>query len=81
MYLGLSSLMQMTESDWCFGVCSCLGYLADVVAMYHGPFSARFKYFDCSVGKSWLCFVIELEDRTFDIICDDEDQVSRGVPC
>lgn len=59
------------------------GYLADVVAMYHGPFSARFKYFDCSVGKSWLCFVIEFDEKTFDIICDNEEQVplSRLLVC
>jgi len=49
--------------------------VADVVAMYHGPFSSRFAYFDCSVGKSWMCIVIEFEDRTFDIVCDSVEQL------
>jgi hypothetical protein len=48
--------------------------LADIIGMYNGPFSQRFKFFDCSIGKSWLCIVIELEHRTIDLVCEDEEQ-------
>ena len=52
-----------------------VGPLADVVGMLYGPFSERFKDFDCSVGKAWLCLVIVLENRTFDLVCEDVEQV------
>lgn len=59
---------------------AAVGMLADVIGMHYGPFSERFKYFDCSIGKSWLCLVVEFEERTLDIVCDSVQQVGVLVP-
>lgn len=44
--------------------------------MHYGPFSERFRYFDCSVNSSWLCLVVEFPDRTVDLLCKDIAQVT-----
>jgi Regulator of G protein signaling domain len=51
--------------------------LYDVLAMFYGPFSNRFRYFDCSIGKAWLCMVIVFEERTMDIVFENVAQLTR----
>jgi hypothetical protein len=51
--------------------------LAEVIAMHYGPFSNRFRYYNCGVNKAWLCFVVELESRTLDIVCENVEQLTR----
>lgn len=53
--------------------------LADVQFIRYGPFSRRFEQYDVREGKPWLCFSLYLEHRTFDLECQNENQVG-GMP-
>jgi len=56
-------------------------WLADVRVMYYGPyhswnFQRYVKKMDGASGYPWLAFSLEFPDRTLDVVCKDEEEVT-----
>jgi hypothetical protein len=50
--------------------------VADIQSMSYGPGSERFGRYDFENGKPYLCFSLYLHDRTVDLECEDESQLT-----
>ena len=56
----------------------CTGNLADVFEMRYGSGCTRFIHYNRSKKKPWLAFSLVFKDRTLDLVCQNERQVSIG---
>lgn len=54
-------------------------FLSDVKAVFFGPRTQRFRFFDWKEGLPWLCFSVVTLERSLDIRCADKDQIFAWV--